>query len=117
MDLNLDERLNMDIEENIRVVTNAFDVGNPSLQEREAWNEIKCVLRDVIGDNNKVMEIEELVIKKIRQRRELGLAKYGVTVEERTDLSTLDWLQHAQDEAMDLSIYLEKLIKRMKGGE
>ena len=30
---------------------------------------------------------------------------------ERTDLSELDWLIHAQEEAMDLAIYLEKLIQ------
>jgi hypothetical protein len=29
---------------------------------------------------------------------------------DREDLSTLDWLRHAQEEAMDLSLYLEKLI-------
>lgn len=62
------------------------------------------------------MEIEESVIAKIRQRRDAGRVKYGVTME-RADVDTLDWLQHAQDEAMDLAIYLEKLIKRIKGGE
>tara|TARA_R110001606_G_C15166202_1_gene627631 strand:+ start:263 stop:499 length:237 start_codon:yes stop_codon:yes gene_type:complete len=29
---------------------------------------------------------------------------------DRTDLSSLEWLIHAQEEAMDLSVYLEKLI-------
>ena len=29
---------------------------------------------------------------------------------DREDLSVLDWLRHAQEEAMDLSLYLEKLI-------
>ena len=53
---------------------------------------------------------EEEVIKKIRKRREAGLKKYGTSME-RTDLSTLQWLQHAQDEAMDCAIYLQKLMR------
>ena len=29
---------------------------------------------------------------------------------ERTDLSRLEWLIHTQEEAMDMVVYLEKLI-------
>lgn len=54
--------------------------------------------------------IEDRVCKKIQQRAELGLRKYGVTLE-RDDLNTLDWLRHAQEEAMDLAAYLEVLIQ------
>lgn len=54
--------------------------------------------------------VEDSVVAKIRQRQEAGLAKYGTTME-RTDLSRLDWLRHAQEEAMDLAIYLERLIR------
>lgn len=61
-----------------------------------------------------MMEIEESVIEKIRQRRDAGRKKYNTPME-RTDLTMLDWLQHAQDEAMDLAIYLEKLM-RIQGG-
>jgi hypothetical protein len=28
----------------------------------------------------------------------------------RTNLNTLDWLRHAQEEALDLAVYLERLI-------
>lgn len=55
-------------------------------------------------------EIEESVIEKIRERRDAGRRKYGTTME-RTDLSTRQWLIHAQEEAMDLAIYLEKIIR------
>lgn len=55
-------------------------------------------------------ECEENVINKIRQRRDKGRTKYGVSME-RTDLSRIDWLNHAQQEAMDLAIYLERLIR------
>lgn len=33
---------------------------------------------------------------------------------ERTDLSEIEWLKHAQEEAMDLAVYLEKLIQIKK---
>ncbi len=55
-------------------------------------------------------EVEESVIEKIRKRRDAGRIKYGCTME-RTDLTTLQWLTHAQEEAMDLAIYLERLIR------
>jgi hypothetical protein len=59
---------------------------------------------------NHPTEVEESVIAKIRQRRETGRVKYGTTME-RTDLSRAQWLQHAQEEAMDLAIYLERLLR------
>ncbi len=58
-------------------------------------------------------QIEEDVVHKIRLRAAQGFIKYGVTME-RTDLHTIDWLLHAQQEAMDLAIYLERLIQDMR---
>lgn len=60
-----------------------------------------------------IVTIEDKVVAKIRARREKGVAKYGVSME-RTDLPRLDWLNHAQQEAMDFVIYLEKLISDEK---
>ncbi len=57
--------------------------------------------------------IEDSVCEKIQKRAELGLKKYGVTLE-RTDLSNLEWLIHAQEEAMDLANYLEVIIQKEK---
>ena len=54
-------------------------------------------------------KIEQKVVHKILKRAEVGKSKYGTTME-RVDLSSLEWLIHAQEEAMDLSVYLEKLI-------
>ena len=48
------------------------------------------------------------VVKKFLERSELGKQKYGVTLD-RTDLTPLDWIQHAQEELMDGILYLEKL--------
>lgn len=57
--------------------------------------------------------IEDSVAAKLLKRAEAGFIKYGVTME-RTDLSRLDWLIHAQEEAMDLAVYLERLIQEEK---
>jgi|TARA_R110000782_G_scaffold117122_3_gene207220 hypothetical protein len=54
-------------------------------------------------------KIEQKVVAKILKRAEVGKSKYGTTME-RVDLSGLEWLVHAQEEAMDLAVYLEKLI-------
>lgn len=55
-------------------------------------------------------KIEDCVASKLKARALAGFNKYGVTME-RTDLSRLDWLIHAQEEAMDLAVYLERLIQ------
>jgi hypothetical protein len=49
------------------------------------------------------------VREQLAERAALGLSKYGVTTE-RGDLSRLQWLRHAQEEALDLAVYLERLI-------
>ena len=54
-------------------------------------------------------EIEDIVIKKIEARAEIGERKYNTTME-RVDLTKKEWLIHAQEEALDLAIYLQKLI-------
>lgn len=58
-------------------------------------------------------KIEYQVVSKILERSNVGLSKYGTTME-RSDLSRLDWLVHAQEEAMDMAVYLEKLIDEEK---
>ena len=60
--------------------------------------------------------IVESVISQFKKRSEVGIAKYGVTLD-RTDLSTLDWINHAQQEAMDFCLYLEKLKQEFTGSE
>ena len=60
--------------------------------------------------------IVESVISQFKKRSDVGIAKYGVTLD-RTDLSTLDWINHAQQEAMDFCLYLEKLKQEFAGNE
>lgn len=53
-------------------------------------------------------KIVESVIEQMRSRSEVGMKKYGVNLE-RTDLNTIEWISHAQQEAMDLALYLERI--------
>ncbi len=46
------------------------------------------------------------VIEAYKQRSEVGIAKYGTTLE---DNNTDDFLQHLQEELMDATLYVEKL--------
>ena len=56
------------------------------------------------------------IISQFKQRADFGMKKYGTNLDS-TDLSVLEWIQHAQEEHMDAILYLEKLkqteIKRM----
>lgn len=54
--------------------------------------------------------ILQIVIAELKVREERGLSKYGTTMD-RKDLTTKEWLQHAYEEALDLSLYLKKLIQ------
>ena len=53
------------------------------------------------------------VLSRFAERSQVGIAKYNTTLE-RTDLNTLEWLTHAQDEAMDFCLYLERLKDEYK---
>ena len=48
------------------------------------------------------------VCASLREREKRGMSKYGVNTM-RDDLSTLEWLQHLQEELMDACVYIEKL--------
>ena len=53
------------------------------------------------------------VMTKFYERSQAGIKKYN-TMLTREDLSTLEWLNHAQDEAMDFCLYLERLKQEFK---
>ena len=55
-------------------------------------------------------EVEENVINMIRSRANVGVVKYGVTMQD-APLTRKAWLIHAQEEALDLAVYLQKLIE------
>ena len=80
---------------------------------------------DIIGQNgndglhyksNNIEEMKEIkedkivntVIEAYKKRSNVGIDKYGTTLS-REDLSSLDWLQHLQEELMDATLYIEAL--------
>jgi hypothetical protein len=58
-------------------------------------------------------EIVRNVLKRFNARSNVGIDKYSTTLE-RNDLSTLEWLTHAQEEAMDFVLYLERLKQELE---
>lgn len=54
-------------------------------------------------------EVLKHVIEDMRQREAKGKKEYGTTMD-RKDLSEDDWIFYAYEEALDLSLYLRKLI-------
>ena len=52
------------------------------------------------------------VIERIKERSAVGITKYGTTLA-REDLTTIDWLNHLQEELMDAINYIEALKKTM----
>jgi len=56
------------------------------------------------------------LLEDFRQREQVGIAKYGVTVD-RTDLTHVQWLQHALEESMDNCLYLKRAIETAKHAE
>lgn len=57
--------------------------------------------------------IVESVRQQLLERSNVGIQKYGVTLD-RTDLSLLDWLEHAKQESLDQVLYLERAIQELK---
>jgi hypothetical protein len=54
-----------------------------------------------------VVDIEEQVCKDILRRQQLGIAKYGVTVE-NNPLVLREWLQHTYEELLDAAVYVRR---------
>ena len=54
------------------------------------------------------------IIEQFKERSERGKAKYGVDLD-RTDLSLLEWIEHAKQEHMDVILYLEKIKQVISG--
>ena len=67
--------------------------------------EAKPYREEVIKDS-----IVESVVKQFKDRSNVGIAKYGTTMD-RKDLSTLEWMIHFREELMDGLLYLERVIQ------
>ena len=55
----------------------------------------------------------QIVKAKFEARSQRGIKKYNTTLE-REDLNLMDWLRHAQEEAMDFTLYLERIMAEVK---
>ncbi len=83
------------------------------LIEKEINSAFKLKQQPMDSNSNSPDSNVEKVIAQLRERKEKGLKKYGVTTD-RKDLSHLQWLQHLQEELMDASVYIEKLKNDIK---
>ena len=70
--------------------------------------EAKPYREEVIQDS-----IVESVVKQFKDRSNVGIAKYGTTMD-RNDLSTLEWMIHFREELQDGLLYLERVIQDTK---
>lgn len=55
----------------------------------------------------------ESVVGKYRTRSEIGIKKYGTTLE-RKDLQLDEWLNHLQEELMDATLYIERVRDELR---
>lgn len=60
--------------------------------------------------------IVSMVIAQFRSRSKKGIKKYNTTLAEN-NLSLIEWLEHAKEEAMDQVLYLERAIDEIKRKE
>ena len=67
------------------------------------WMESKAAKLGIKTDS-----VVESVISRFKKRSEVGIDKYNTTLEDSTE-SFAAFLNHAQEEAMDFCLYLEKL--------
>lgn len=60
---------------------------------------------------------EDSIVKSVRdkyqERSDVGKLKYGKTLD-RKDLTMKEWLNHLQEELMDATLYIEKLLKEIQ---
>ena len=84
---------------------------------------IKQIMKDKIYEQMEWIEttteqrpvkdfIVESVIDQFKDRSNVGIKKYGVTLD-RNDLTMLEWLNHLQQELMDATLYIEKLKSKL----
>ena len=59
---------------------------------------------------------EKRVCEDIARRQEIGIKKYGKTVE-NNPLNLKQWLQHAYEETLDKAVYLKRAIEEIEDEE
>lgn len=120
--------------ENMRkTLEDLADAAGPDLFHR-VMDEIEKLANEVefLSDRNRALQTELVVNKKAEpvspggeywqnicrlnaRQEEKGRGKYGESLEENTTLTTVQRIEHAQEEAIDLLKYLEHLKKAVSG--
>ena len=73
------------------------------------------ISKEVTAKDNPKEPVDSIVAQvreELLQRSNVGIKKYGVTLD-RTDLTPKQWLQHAREEVLDHLLYLTKLQRLM----
>jgi hypothetical protein len=81
--------------------------------------EYRKYLMEMEQERENVFQPDSIVSSVIDQflaRSKKGKEKYGVDLD-RTDLSLLEWIEHAKQEHMDAILYLEKIKQTISGKE
>jgi len=60
--------------------------------------------------------VTKSVLDKYLDRAVAGKNKYGTDMD-RNDLNVVQWLQHLQEEMMDATLYIEKLLQEQENHE
>jgi hypothetical protein len=97
----------MEQDSNTPSETPFFHVSENILSNIETSKHANVFEKMIISREN-VDSVVFSIIKGFKERAEFGFKKYGTNLD-RTDLSVLQWIQHAQEEHMDAILYLEKL--------
>lgn len=79
---------------------------------RQLARDIQQILGDASADSEPASgdPLVDAVRARLAARARAGQAKYGTTML-RTDLDTMDWIRHAQEELLDGAVYLERLYR------
>jgi hypothetical protein len=65
------------------------------------------------NNQEKKDRVVENVISKLSSRSDVGVKKYGTTLEEN-ELTLIQWLNHLQEELMDATLYVQKLKEELE---
>lgn len=65
------------------------------------------------NNQEKKDRVVENVVAKFSSRSEVGVKKYGTTLEEN-ELTLIQWLNHLQEELMDATLYVQKLKEELE---
>jgi hypothetical protein len=65
------------------------------------------------NNQEKKDKVVENVISKFSNRSDVGVKKYGTTLEDN-QLTLIQWLNHLQEELMDATLYVQKLKQELE---